>query len=201
MVLLIKEINYLRWSKIMNTGDRVKILSGDFMGKFGKVKVRHFNVLPGEMKKIRAGVILTGKDNETLYSVRIDGEKENMYFPKNYLELISDKQYRDKNIMRLVLCDEWQRIYVFQSEVVYNRKKMPNIPIKTSITGIILYGLYNIFSIRGTIRTQNKFRLIQTSLKNPFLDSDQVLDDPNSIENLEERRSFNELSRQVDPMF
>lgn len=75
----------------MNTGDRVKILSGDFKGKFGKVKVRHFNILPGEMKKIRAGVVLTGKDNETLYSIRIDGEKENVYFPKNCLELVSDK--------------------------------------------------------------------------------------------------------------
>ena len=74
----------------MNTGDRVKILSGDFQGRFGKIKARHFNVLPGEMKKIKAGVILTGKDNETLYSVRLDGEKANMYFSENCLELISD---------------------------------------------------------------------------------------------------------------
>ena len=74
----------------MNTGDRVKILSGDFQGICGKIKARHLNILPNEMKKIKAGVVLTGKDNETLYSVRIDGEKENVYFPKSCLELISD---------------------------------------------------------------------------------------------------------------
>jgi len=73
----------------MNTGDKVKILSGDFQGRSGNIKARHFNVLPSEMKKIKAGVILTGKDNETLYSVRIDGEKDNTYFPENCLELIS----------------------------------------------------------------------------------------------------------------
>ncbi|MFC2010082.1 KOW motif-containing protein [Chloroflexota bacterium] len=75
----------------MNTGDMVKVLSGDFQGRSGKIKARHFNVLPGEMKKIKAGVVLTGKDNETLYSVRLDGEKENVYFPKNCLELIPDR--------------------------------------------------------------------------------------------------------------
>ena len=74
----------------MNTGDKVKILSGDFQGRSVKIKARHFNVLPSEMEKIKAGVILTGKDNETLYSVRIDGEKDNTYFPENCLELISD---------------------------------------------------------------------------------------------------------------
>ena len=75
----------------MNTGDKVKILSGDFQGKSGKIKARHFNVIPSEMKKIKAGVILTGKDNETLYSVRITGEKADVYFPENCLELISDR--------------------------------------------------------------------------------------------------------------
>jgi len=74
----------------MNTGDRVKILSGDFQGRAGKIKKRHFNVLPNEMKKIKAGVILTGKDNETLYTVRIDGEKDNAYFPESCLELSPD---------------------------------------------------------------------------------------------------------------
>ena len=74
----------------MNTGDRVKILSGDFKGRAGKIKARHFNILPSEMKKIKGGVILIGKDNETLYSVRIDGEKDKMYFPANCLELIPD---------------------------------------------------------------------------------------------------------------
>ena len=75
----------------MNTGDKVKILSGDFQGRFGKIKARHFNPLPSEMKKIKAGVKITGGDNETLYSVRIDGEKDNVYFPENCIELISDK--------------------------------------------------------------------------------------------------------------
>jgi hypothetical protein len=55
------------------------------------MKSRHFNVLPREMKKVIAGVILTGKENETLYSVRIDGQKDNIYFPENCLELISDR--------------------------------------------------------------------------------------------------------------
>jgi ribosomal protein L24 len=73
----------------VNVGDKVKILSGDLQGKFGKIKARHFNVIPGEMKKIKAGVELTGKDNETLYSIRIDGEKETMYFPESSLELFS----------------------------------------------------------------------------------------------------------------
>ncbi|MFC1949172.1 KOW motif-containing protein [Chloroflexota bacterium] len=75
----------------MNTGDMVKVLSGDFQGRSGKIKARHFNVLLGEMKKIKAGVVLTGKDNETLYSVRLDREKENVYFPKSCLELIPDR--------------------------------------------------------------------------------------------------------------
>ena len=74
----------------MNTGDKVKILFGDFQGKFGIIKARHFNIVPSEMRKIKAGVILTGKDNETLYSVRIDKEKDIVYFPENCLELISD---------------------------------------------------------------------------------------------------------------
>jgi hypothetical protein len=77
--------------KTMNTGDKVKITSGEHQGKVGTIKARHFNVLPSEMKKITAGAILTGKDNETLYSIRIDGEKYNMYFPENYLELISNR--------------------------------------------------------------------------------------------------------------
>ena len=75
----------------MNIGDKVKILSGDFEGRSGKIKARHFNVLPREMKKIITGVVLTGKDNETLYSVRFDGQKDNVYFPENCLKLISDR--------------------------------------------------------------------------------------------------------------
>ena len=74
----------------MNTGDKVKILSGDFQGRSGKIKTRHFNPLPSEIKKIKAGVTINGRYNETLYGVRIDGEKDNVYFPENYLELISD---------------------------------------------------------------------------------------------------------------
>ncbi len=75
----------------MNTGDKVKILYGDFEGRIGKIKARHFNVIPSEMNKIKAGVTLTGKDNETLYSVRIDGEKDAMYFPECGMELFSER--------------------------------------------------------------------------------------------------------------
>ena len=75
----------------MNTGDRVRILSGDFQGRSGKIKARHFNPIPSEMKKIKAGVIISDRGTETLYSVRIDGEKDNVYFLGNCLELISDK--------------------------------------------------------------------------------------------------------------
>ena len=75
----------------MNTGDRVRILSGDFQGRSGKIKARHFNPVPSEMKKIKVGVIISDIGTETLYSVRIDGEKDNVYFPENCLELISDK--------------------------------------------------------------------------------------------------------------
>jgi hypothetical protein len=74
----------------MKTGEKVRILSGEFQGKSGRIKARHFNAIPSEMKKIKAGVIVNDKDNETLYSVRIDGEKDNMYFPETCLELISD---------------------------------------------------------------------------------------------------------------
>ena len=73
----------------MNVGDRVKITYGEFQGQTGKIKARHMNAVASEMKKIKAGVILTGKDNETLYSVRIDGDKNLVYFPENCLELIS----------------------------------------------------------------------------------------------------------------
>lgn len=41
----------------------------------------------------------------------------------------------------------------FSQEFLYKRKKTLYIPIKTRIVGIILYGLYNMFSVRGTINT------------------------------------------------
>ena len=74
----------------MNIGDKVKILSGDFQGRSGKIKARHFNPLPSEIKKVKTGVTINDRYNETLYGVRIDGEKDNRYFPENCLELISD---------------------------------------------------------------------------------------------------------------
>ena len=55
-------------SKTMNKGDKVKILSGDFQGRSGKIKARHFNVLPSEIKKIKAGVIRDGFLEQILIS-------------------------------------------------------------------------------------------------------------------------------------
>ena len=75
----------------MNIGDRVKITYGEFQDKVGQIKARHMNAIPNEMKNIRAGVIVTSRNNETLYSVLLEGDKDVMYFPKNCLELISDK--------------------------------------------------------------------------------------------------------------
>jgi ribosomal protein L24 len=74
----------------MNVGDRVKITYGEFQGKAGKIKARHMNAVPNEMKKIRAGVIITSRNNETLYSVLLEGDKTITYFPKSCLELFSD---------------------------------------------------------------------------------------------------------------
>ena len=75
----------------MNIGDRVKITYGEFQGKAGEIKARHMNAVPNEMKNIRAGVIVTSRNNETLYSVLLEGDKDIMYFPKSCLELISDQ--------------------------------------------------------------------------------------------------------------
>ncbi|MFC2045210.1 hypothetical protein ACFLUH_00830 [Chloroflexota bacterium] len=73
----------------MNIGDKVKVTCGEFQGKVGKIKARHMNAVPKEMKNIKAGVIITSRENETLYSVLLEGEKELIYFPKSCLELIS----------------------------------------------------------------------------------------------------------------
>jgi hypothetical protein len=56
----------------------------------GKIKARHMNAVPNEMKKIRAGVIITSRNNETLYSVLLEGDKDLIYFPKSCLELFPD---------------------------------------------------------------------------------------------------------------
>ncbi|MFC1984939.1 hypothetical protein ACFLT4_03800 [Chloroflexota bacterium] len=74
----------------MNVGDKVKIMYGEFQGRVGKIKTRHMNAIPNEMKNIRAGVIITSRDNETLYSILLEGDRDIMYFPKSCLELISD---------------------------------------------------------------------------------------------------------------
>ena len=74
----------------MNIGDKVKITGGEFQGRVGQIKVRHMNPIPNEMKNIKAGVIITGRNNETLYSVLLEGDRDFMYFPKSCLELISD---------------------------------------------------------------------------------------------------------------
>jgi hypothetical protein len=74
----------------MNVGDRVKITYGEFQGQTGKIKARHMNAVPSEMKKIKAGVIITSRNNETLYSVLLEGHKTVIYFPKSCLELFPD---------------------------------------------------------------------------------------------------------------
>jgi hypothetical protein len=74
----------------MNIGDRVKITYGEFQDKVGKIKARHMNAVPNEMKKIRAGVIITSRNNETLYSVLLEGDRDIIYFPKSCLELSPD---------------------------------------------------------------------------------------------------------------
>ena len=73
----------------MNVGDKVKITFGDFQGKIGHIKARHMNAVPGEMKNIKAGVIIDNRNNETLYSILLEGEKDIMYFPKSCLELVT----------------------------------------------------------------------------------------------------------------
>ncbi len=74
----------------MNIGGKVKIKYGEFQGRVGQIKARHMNAIPNEMKNIRAGAIVTSRDNETLYSVLLERDKEIMYFPKSCLELVSD---------------------------------------------------------------------------------------------------------------
>ena len=74
----------------MNIGDKVKITDGEFQGRVGKIKVRHMNPIPNEMKNIKAGIIITSRKNETLYSVLLEGDRDIIYFPKICLALISD---------------------------------------------------------------------------------------------------------------
>ena len=74
----------------MNIGDKVKITYGEFQGRIGQIKARHMNAIPSEMKNLRAGVIITSRNNDTLYSVRLEEDRDVMYFPKDCLELISD---------------------------------------------------------------------------------------------------------------
>ena len=74
----------------MNIGDKVKITYGEFQGRVGPIKARHMNAIPNEMKNIRAGVTITSRWNETLYSVLLEGDIDIMYFPKSCLELIAD---------------------------------------------------------------------------------------------------------------
>ena len=74
----------------MNIGNKVKITYGEFQGRVGQIKARQMNANLNEMKNIKAGVIITSRNNETLYSVLPEGDRDIMYFPKSCLELISD---------------------------------------------------------------------------------------------------------------
>lgn len=73
----------------MHIGDKVRITQGKYKSKVGRVESRHFNVIPKEWEKMKIEVEIT-RYNETLYSVRLDGEKETMYLPESFLELIVD---------------------------------------------------------------------------------------------------------------
>jgi hypothetical protein len=74
----------------MNVGNRVKIIYGESRGRVGKIKTRYMNPVPGEMKNLKAGVPVTGRTNETLYSILLEGSGDIMYFPKSCLELVSE---------------------------------------------------------------------------------------------------------------
>ena len=74
----------------MNIGNKVKIKCGEFQGQVGKIKARHMNAVPSEMKNIKSGVVITSREDETLYSILLEGNKEVMSFPKSCLELITD---------------------------------------------------------------------------------------------------------------
>lgn len=73
----------------MNVGDKIVIRYGEFQDKIGQIKTRHMNAVPREMKNIKPGVTIDNRNNETLYSVLIEGEKDIMYFPQSCLELIT----------------------------------------------------------------------------------------------------------------
>jgi len=74
----------------MNIGDIVKITYGEFQGEVGQIKARHMNAVPNEMKNEKSGVTITSRNNETLYSILLEGARDIMYFPKGCLELFSD---------------------------------------------------------------------------------------------------------------
>ncbi len=59
----------------MNIGDKVKIAYGEFQDRVGQIKARHMNAIANEMKNIRSGVIITSRNNETLYSVLLEGDR------------------------------------------------------------------------------------------------------------------------------
>ena len=73
----------------MNVKDRIKVTCGEFQGKAGIIKARHMNAVPSELKNIKAGAPVTSRNNETLYSVMLEGESEVMYFPQSCLESAS----------------------------------------------------------------------------------------------------------------
>lgn len=70
----------------MNVGDKVKIKYGEFQGRTGLIKARHMNAVPAELKNLKAGVEITSRNNETLFSVLLEGDTDMTYFPKSCLE-------------------------------------------------------------------------------------------------------------------
>ena len=73
----------------MKRGDKVRVTEGKYKSKVGRIESRHFNVIPKEWEKVKREVEIT-RYNETLYGVRLDGEKEIIYLPESFLELTAD---------------------------------------------------------------------------------------------------------------
>ena len=48
------------------------------------------NASPNEIKNVKAEVVITSENDETLNNILLKGDRDIMYFPKSCLELITD---------------------------------------------------------------------------------------------------------------
>ena len=74
----------------MIKGAKVRIIKGEYKGKVAQIKSRHFNIVPKEWEDVKKAGRITTVDNEIVYGIKLDGEKETIYLPESYLELIAD---------------------------------------------------------------------------------------------------------------